>query len=101
MYYNTTSVSGNTLKVYHKAAEKQDDLVLNLFTSNPEKEFTPEYAHEVLFTASVPLTSLRRSFNTLEKDSRIEKTGNMVIGNFGRPVNTYKLKTINNQLQIL
>jgi len=91
-YHNTTNLSGPVLKLYQNKATKQDDLILDLFTANPQKEFTPEDAHEVLFTARVPLTSLRRSFNTLEKEGRIERTGRMVIGGFGRPINTYKLK---------
>lgn len=101
MYYNTNSESGPVLKTYYKAAEKQDDLVLSLFTSNPDKEMTAEYVHEVLFTTKTPLTSVRRSVNTLEADGRIQRTGNLVRGNFGRPVNTYKLKTTNGQIPLL
>ena len=99
-YFNTTQETGNILRIYQNKAGKQDDLIHDLFRANPEKELTPEYVLEVLFTSKTPLTSVRRSFNTLEKEGLITKTGIQVNGNYGRKVNVYKLRTINNLIPL-
>lgn len=102
-YYNSAQAQGGDLREYKAKASSQDLKVLEHFKSHPGDMFSPEDVMEVLFTSSTPLTSIRRSFNSLEKGLFIEKTGQMKKGIYDRLVNCWKLRvpSVNNQLELL
>ena len=102
-YFNTTRVAMVDLREYKAKASSQDLKVLEWFKSHPGEVFSPEDVMQAIFTSATPLTSIRRSFNTLEKGLFIEKTGQMKKGIYGRPVNTWRLRvpSVNNQLALL
>ena len=80
-YHNTTEQTGAPLAKYIGAASNQDDIVAAWFKENGNG--TPSQASGCLPNA--PLTSVRRSINTLTKDGKLAKTGKQVIGPYGRP----------------
>jgi len=93
MFYNSTNETGQTLKSYRKKAVKQDQAILEVFKLGGE--WTAEAIHARLKLIdtkylAVPLTSVRRSVNTLWNKNIISKVGRTV-GGFGRPVDVYKL----------
>lgn len=102
-YFSTTNAQGSNLREYKARSSSQDLCVLEYFKRHPGEVFSPEDAHKALFSDSVPLTSVRRSFSNLEKEFFIEKTGQMKEGIYGRPVNTWRLRvpSVNNQLELL
>ena len=90
-YYNTTHETENLPKFAAKAKSQDEEIkALIKLISEKTRPITPEIIYNMIFGNS-PLTSIRRSFNTLEKEGFIEKTGQKVTGLYGRPVNVYKL----------
>lgn len=83
-YYNTTSLTGLVLKDSVKKAESLDKKVLDFFKANPNQQFTPPEVWQHIQTEA-PLTSVRRSINTMTKDGHLEKTTNKKQGIYGSP----------------
>ena len=87
-YYNTVPLQGNELKEKRKKTANQDTLILGKFRLGIS--YNPEYMEREL-CYKYPLHSIRRAFNTLEKNGAIERYGK-ILGNYGVLVNCYKLK---------
>lgn len=101
-YYNTTELSGSDLKTATEQAQGQDERVLDHFKAHPSDYLTPDEVLEAIFTSSVPITSVRRSMNTLTKGLFLEKTKFFKMGRYGKLTHTWKLNTANSpQLQLL
>ena len=83
-YYNTTNQKGTELKSNQEKAKTQDELILEFFKKSPEKHLSPTDLWRRLFQDRCPLTSVRRSFNTLTNDGYIKKTGYTKHGMYGR-----------------
>lgn len=99
-YHNTTNLEGYELWKSEYKSLKQDEAVLKVIRNNPSVLNTPERVLRHLRIiepltstkwSSTPLTSVRRSFSNLHKKGLIEKTGEMVKGDYGKPVNTWRL----------
>jgi predicted transcriptional regulator len=90
-YYNTTNINGKFLSDAVKKAKSQNDKILNFMLENPNKKYTPEHVHDLLFSENVPLTSVRRSFSVLQGKGMITKTKEKVLGKYGRPVYVWVL----------
>jgi hypothetical protein len=85
MYYNTTKEKGEILKNAVSKAQKQDDIILEFFKECKDKQFTASEIWINCFdTVSVPITSIRRSLNTLYKYDEIDNTGLKKKGIYGR-----------------
>ena len=72
IYFNTTKETNPQLEVFKKKATGQDNIVAALFSENPLQRATPSEVWRVLLKrgsigAKTPLTSVRRSMNTLTK----------------------------------
>nr|WP_298656314.1 hypothetical protein [uncultured Flavobacterium sp.] len=91
-YYNTTYQTGQSLIEFSEKADKQDALVYDVFRFNPEKEFTPFNVQYELakIGKQYPITSIRRSINTLTKDGKLKKLERLVLGDYDRPNHTWK-----------
>lgn len=101
-YFNTTSLSGGDLKTANAQAKGQDERVLEHFKAHPSDYLNPDDVLEAIFTSSVPITSVRRSINTLTNGLFLEKTGLMKMGRYGKPTHTWRLRLSNtNQLNLL
>jgi len=86
MYYNTTNTRGNLLKDYKQKAKSQDERILEYF--KPNRKLSASLINRLM---KCPITSTRRSLNTLENKGIIVKTGFQIMGYYGRPENMYKL----------
>ncbi len=90
-YHNTTEESGETLEKFTQEAKSQDEIVLGIIKKL--KKFSPKDVFNGYPSASVPITSIRRSINTHLNKGNIKATGEKVDGLFGRPEKEYKLIT--------
>jgi Fe2+ or Zn2+ uptake regulation protein len=106
-YHNTTKEAGETLKEFKGKSSNQDNIILKHFESNPEGEYSADEVWINLFeTEFTPLTSVRRSINTLLKEGLVEKVlteeeeFKKKQGIFGRPVNLWRLVKKENQLEL-
>ena len=88
-FYNTTNIKGEELKVSKEKAIKQDVLIFNQLPQNTEFSAWTIFNFAKL-PINTPITSVRRSLNSLEAQGKIEKFGKRK-GALGKTENTYKL----------
>lgn len=85
-YFNTTHQSGQTLMDFDRVAETQNGIVLSLMRKNIK--LSPSEAWEAYCSLTgkqnTPLTSIRRSINTLTEEGRLVKTDVKKEGKYGR-----------------
>ena len=76
MYYNTTNEEGEDLRESWTKTATQDELILALFKENPNQSFTPNEIQHLCDTCdrNWPITSIRRTINTLTKSGNLTKT---------------------------
>ena len=90
-YFNTTKLRGDLLQKYVDRASDQDTVIMEFFMRYPESEFTPCYLWSEGILRLSPITSVRRSINTLTKAGILEKLDHKVTGIYGRPVHVWRL----------
>jgi len=91
-YFNTTHVRGQELSEYKVMATRQETLIYEFFRRNSDGQWTPEDIKKLHPNfLKVPITSIRRAFTNL-KDSYIYKTDHKVLGRYGRPIYTWKVR---------
>ena len=93
-YYNTTKENKEAVKRYTDINNGQDVKVLDII-KNERKPFSASiiwkrYIHKHILN-TCPITSIRRSINTLKKSGYITETGNRVLGMYGRDEREYRL----------
>jgi len=96
MFYNTTNLTGNSLINAINTARTQDDrvkIILSLF-SRPVTPFEVQEKYNQYYKPA-PITSIRRSLNTLTSAGIAEKTDRMRAGQYGKPNYTWQLKASN------
>ncbi|AXH74771.1 MAG: hypothetical protein [Bacteriophage sp.] len=89
-YFNTTQINERQLELFTDKAKNQNNLILKTFRAFPDKEIS---ASDILINSVVgeaPITSIRRSLNTLKKKLEIVEVGQKE-GLYGRPETTYSL----------
>ncbi len=92
-FYNTTNLKNPDLFSSIQQAEKQEDIILNYFKKYPDSLFSCCDLHNIVFKGTnTPLTSTRRSFNTLMKDGHIIKTDQYKTGIYNKKVYLWTLK---------
>ena len=92
MYYNTLKEEGKQLSLFKEKAKNQDQKILELFKVSG-KSF-PEFklsASLIMPFLDCPITSIRRSLNTLDNNKKIRRTDVKVMGLYGRMEYLYKL----------
>lgn len=96
-FFNTNKESGETLTESKAKCNKQEENILKIFEYRKDYDFkgnlSPEqiqnlYAEE---HAPIPLTSVRRALTCLTKKGYLQKTDEMVKGNYGKKVHTWQL----------
>jgi hypothetical protein len=92
-YYNTTSEAPEQVQIFKTSNNKQDEIVLNIIKSL-NKPFSASQIYKRYPVANVPITSIRRSINTLKNTDLISETGERVKGMFGRSELQYNLRKI-------
>ena len=89
-YHNTLAHEGDKLRNYEQKALSQDERILAVFTDWNIVDFTPSEMRRYALTGS-PLTSVRRSMNTLTKQGKLIKTDEQRMGPYGRPETVWRL----------
>lgn len=82
-YYNTTQETGKELKTYQQQTRTQDQIIKGMI-DKLNKPFSPKDIYKAYPIMNTPLTSIRRTLNTLKKQGYIIETGNRVNGLFNR-----------------
>ena len=91
-YYNTTSLSGEDLRVAQNSALKQEDRIEQFFRVNGTIEMTPFEVMDTLYgQALVPITSVRRAMTNLTTKGVLIKTDTQRVGPYGKVSNCWKL----------
>ncbi len=90
-FYNSTNESGGQLGLFRNKARNQDEAILKFFKQFPDREISPSALLKNGVCDEAPITSIRRSLNTLHKRYEIVKCDNKVESLYGRPEFTYKL----------
>lgn len=98
-FYNTTQEAGPTLFSFQDLSITQDVAVLQVYRAMRDP-MTPSQAERrlkqlELIGKNTPLTSIRRSINTLTEEGKLRKTTSKVTGPYGRP--EYKWEYVINQ----
>ena len=94
-YYNTTQEQGSNLYRSWTKTVKQYELILLVFARNKKLIFTPFQIQDILnedFDRIFPITSVRRSINTLTNIDALEKTLIKRKGDYGRANYCWKYK---------
>jgi hypothetical protein len=91
-YYNTTGLSGSVLVEYGNKVLAQDETIERFFRARPGQSFTPCDVWGCVATGT-PLTSVRRSMNTLTKRGVLVKTEAKKIGLYKHPNHLWTLNT--------
>jgi len=89
-FFNTTSVKGEELAQCRAAAETQEAIIYEFFRRHPRQAFSPSRLASVLPRA--PLTSIRRAVTNLTTAGLLEKTDQRVVGTWGKPELTWRLR---------
>ena len=98
MYYNTTNETPDQVKKFTKINNGQDKKVLSIIRKLDKPfsaslvflEFSKHGGRWEIWD-NTPITSIRRSINTLKNLELIEETGKRVPGLYGRSELQYKL----------
>ena len=94
-YYNTTSLEGSDLKHTWAKTATQDEVVLAVFVTNKTVVFTPHEIQSILrddYERLYPITSVRRSINTLTEREALIKTTTKRKGPWGASNYCWKYK---------
>lgn len=79
------------LSEYEAKARTQDEKISRFMEEHANQSFTPCELH-LLFGQQWPLTSVRRSLTNLTSDGKLEITGELRKGIFGRENNCWQWK---------
>lgn len=91
IFYNTTHMTADTLKVRRASANRQNQAILKFFKDNPAGFFTPFEVQLYAGLRNIPITSIRRAINSLTDAGFIVKTDNLRPGDFGAMNHTWTL----------
>lgn len=91
-YYNTTGVTGDELDDYQNRALSQDERLLAWFRANPRAKPIASELVLAVFLNRCPITSVRRSLNTLMNEGYIQKLDEQRrTGDWRRPEHCWRL----------
>lgn len=92
-FYKTINLPADELRAARESNNLQNTRVLAIFEKHPAG-LTPFEASRIYNGKhpEIPLTSVRRAVTDLEKSGRLEKTGVMRAGGYGKPNHVWKVK---------
>ena len=91
MYYNTTNEQSIELEKARDSATKQDSRVYAVFAAHGVAAMLSPWIVKEEMNTDAPITSIRRSMNTLTRNGRLIKTTVKVMGPYGRPCYCWRL----------
>lgn len=89
-FWNTTNEAGQTLKTYRAKAAEQDARILAIMQDIGVA--SPSQVWKAMDKLP-PITSVRRSLNTLTRQGKTEKTDRKMISPWDRPEHFWKIVT--------
>ncbi len=92
IFYNTTHLTGNDLKIRRIKADAQSRLILAFFKMHPGELFTPFEVLKALNYDPMQITSVRRSITDLTNAGLLIKTDVMKQGELGSPNHCWRLR---------
>lgn len=92
-FYNTTSESGQLLMDFRIKNAVSNSVVLEVFTDNPDKSFTPYEVEDELKKRNYNMlqSSIKRAITDLTNYGKLVNTGIKVVERYGRPNYKWKL----------
>jgi len=96
-YYNTNRETGSTLSLSWGKADKQENMILEIFSDKMRHTLNGLAPHQVRdqlvqrYGKRYPLTSIRRAISNLTDNGKLMKLERMVMGNYGKKVHTWRL----------
>ena len=90
MYYNTLGHEGDELRTYKRRAFNQDKVIHQFMLLFPCDGYTPSEVNRIVLPGT-PVTSVRRSINTLTRQGKLVKTSEQRVGPYGRPETVWRL----------
>ena len=96
-YYNTNRETGHTLSLSWGKANKQENMILEIFADRMRHTLNGLAPHQVRdqivqrYGKRYPLTSIRRAISNLTDNGKLMKLERMVMGNYGKKVHTWRL----------
>lgn len=91
-FHNTIGAAGRELQEAEIKAGSQEATILDFFSHNPGRMFTPSEVHKRLFDPFVvPLTSVRRAITNLTVAGYLRKTDIKTTGPYGMPEHCWYL----------
>ena len=91
MFYNTTNERSIELETARDSAKKQDSRVYAVFAAHGMAAMLSPWTVKEVMNTDAPITSIRRSINTLTRDGKLVKTTVKVMGPYGRPCYCWRL----------
>ena len=89
LFYNTTNLAGNELKNSYESAKNQDGIILQLYQTYGK--LSPSQVYDLL-NAKYPITSIRRSINTITANGFTTQTEKFRIGMYGKKEHIWEIK---------
>ena len=91
MYYNTTNEKDIELETARDTAKKQDSRVFAVFAAHGKAAMLSPWIVKEEMNTDAPITSIRRSINTLTNKGQLTKTTVRIMGPYGRPCFCWRL----------
>jgi hypothetical protein len=97
-YYNTNKEEGGTLSISWNKADKQENMILDIFRERIQYTLEGLAPHDVQeqihmkYNKRYPLTSIRRAISNLTDDKKLLKLRTMVMGSYGKKVHSWRLR---------
>lgn len=88
-YHDSTDIKGALLDKYESIAKSEEKIILEYFKLHPGQSFAPQHLMKLLHNR--PLTNIRRAFTNLQKQGKLVKEQNKVIGLYGRKTHVWCL----------
>ena len=94
-FYKTVNLPADELRAARESNNVQNTRIWAIFEKHPAG-LTPFEAGRLYNRQypEIPLTSVRRAVTDLEKSGRLEKTGAMRAGGYGKPNHVWKIKIL-------
>jgi len=96
-FFNTTKETGELLELSHEKAKTQEESIYVFFLLCNEP-LSPSMVLNQL-QLNCPITSVRRAMSNLTTQGRLEKTGQMVKGAYGKNENLWKIRKATEEVQ--
>lgn len=90
-YYDTVPETPENVEIFELKASSEEKIILQYFREHAKDQYSPCQIWK-LTDSHGPLTNFRRAITNLTAKGFLEKSGDFVMGIYGRRVNSWRLK---------